>query len=122
MNKLTETGRLPIGVEYEGTVHRDFEIGPRLVKHMIAASGDVLFETNKNAYEVCCLAAQIIRLGGIPKEAITGSLLGEMDVDDFDALTEAAEKVRQRTRSFRKTRESGPAHDTGPAEAGLQSG
>lgn len=119
---ITEKCTLPIGVEYNGLLHRDVEVGPRQVKHLIVASGDPLFTQNKNSYEVCCLAAQIIKLGDIPTKDITGTLLSEMDVDDFDVLTEAAETVRQRTRTFRRDAGAKQVDDSGADEAGLSSG
>lgn len=112
---MNEKRTLPVGIEYNGGIHHDLEVGPRKVRHLLAASADPLFEQNKNAYEVCCLAAQIVSLGGIPKEDITGALLSEMDAEDFDVLTEAAEEVRQRTRSFRSGAGAEPTGDAGAA-------
>lgn len=112
---MTEKRTLPIGIEYDGQIHRDLEVGPRKVRHLIAATADPLYEQNPKSYEVCCLAAQIINLGSIPREQINGELLAEMDSDDFDVLTEAAEKVRQRTRTFRGAAGDEQAGDSDPA-------
>ncbi|MRR15376.1 MAG: hypothetical protein EG826_02840 [Deltaproteobacteria bacterium] len=112
---MTEARTLPVGVEYGGQIHRELEIGPRKVKHLLAASGSELVAQNKDAYEICVLAEQIIKLGAIPKEEITGALLLEMDADDFDVLTEAAQKVRQRTATFRGGAGDKQAGDSGPA-------
>lgn len=119
---MIEKRTLTIGMEFNGEIHRELEVGPRKVKHLIAASADPLFEADKHAYEVCCLAAQIVKLGDIPKAEITGALLAEMDADDFDMLTEAAETVRQRTRSFRGGAGEQSAGSIGSDEAGLQPG
>lgn len=116
---IEENRTLRVGIEHEGRIHRDLVIGPRLVKHLLAASSDAAFVANKDSYEVCCLAAQITRLGDIPQAEITGSLLLEMYADDFDVLTEAAEKVRQRTATFRGEAGSHQAPDSGHAQTGI---
>ena len=116
----TEKRILKIGIEHGGKVHRDLEIRPRLVKDLVAASGCDLVANDKNTYEVCCLASQIVKLGEIPKEAITGELLMEMHADDFDVLTEAAEAVRQRAAGFR--REPGPGGTPKDAPGASQAG
>jgi len=98
---IVEKRTLPIGVEYEGKQHRELELRPRLVRDLVSAYESPLSAKSGSAFEVCSLAGQILKLGEIPKEAITGELLMEMHSDDFDVLTEAAEKARQRAREFR---------------------
>lgn len=119
---MNELRTLIIGLEYDGRMHRALEVGPRLVKHLVAASADPAFAENKDTFEICCLARQIVRLGDIPKDAITGALLMEMHADDFDMLTEAAEKVRQRTRSFRRGDDADQKGDAGADAAGIPAG
>lgn len=119
---MIEKRTLPIGIEFDGRAHNELEVGRRLVKHLVAAAADPAFAANKDAFEVCCLAQQIVRLGDIPQKEITGALLMEMHADDFDVLTEAAEKVRQRTRSFRREHAAGQADGAGVDEAGVPAG
>ncbi len=109
---ISEKRTLKIGVDHAGKVHRELEVRPRLVKDLVGASGCDLVAQDKNSYEVCCLASQIVKLGDIPKEAITGELLMEMHADDFDVLTEAAEAARQRAAGF--LREPGADKKDGP--------
>lgn len=116
---ITEKRILIIGVEHNGQIHRDLEIRSHLVKHLVAASSSELMAQNKNNYEVCCLAEQIVRLGDIPKTEITGALLLEMESEDFDVLTEAAQMVRQRTISFRSKAGIDQKADTGPGQDGV---
>jgi hypothetical protein len=101
---ITIDKTLPIGVEYDGRLHTALKIRPRLVKDIIAATGDPLFLADKNNYEICCLAGQIVALGEMPREAITAAMIAEMYEDDFDALAEAAEQARKRVASFRDTK------------------
>lgn len=96
---------LPGGVEYGGEVHRDVEIGPRKVRHLMAATKDPAYLTDNGTYELCCIAAQIERIGSIPKEAINGALILDMLEEDFNALMEAAIKARQRAGEFRPDNE-----------------
>lgn len=119
---ITEKRTLPIGVEYNGQIHRELEVRPRLVKDMVAAGGSSLFERDKNSWEICCLASQIVRLGDIPAEEITGELLLEMYADDFDVLSEAAEKARQRAASFRSVQENDQKIDGGADQVGIPAG
>ena len=119
---ITEKRTLKIGVEYKGQIYRELEVRPRLVKDLLAATNSPLYEQNKNSYELCCLAAQIVRLGDIPAKDITGELLLEMHADDFDVLAEAAEKARQRAASFRSAQEDDQKADAGADQAGIPAG
>jgi hypothetical protein len=119
---ITEKRTLIIGVAYNGQMHTELEVRPRLVKDLVAASGSPLVEQNKNNYEICCLAGQIVKLGEIPIEEITAELLLEMYADDFDVLSEAAEKARQRAASFRSGQENDQKADGGADKAGIPAG
>lgn len=119
---ITEKCTLPIGIEHNGQIHRELELRPRLVKDMIAASKSVLVADNKNNYEVCCLAEQIIKIGDIPAEKITAELLLEMYEDDFNVLAETAEVARKRVASFRSEQNADQKGDTGTGENGFSAG
>lgn len=121
---ITEKRTLKIGVEHNGQIHRELEVRPRLVKDLVAAGRNPLVEQDKNGYcyELCCLAEQIIKLGEIPAGEITGELLLEMYADDFDVLSEAAEKARQRAASFRSGQEADQKADAGADKAGIPAG
>jgi hypothetical protein len=119
---IIEKRTLPIGVEHNGIFHRDLEIRNRLVKDLIAASGSDLVAENKNCFEVCCLASQIVKLGEISQDEITGELIMEMNSDDFDVLADAAEVARQRAASFRGKSDSDKEIDSCADEAGVSAG
>ena len=104
---LTITKALPIGVEYDGRMHKALEVRPRQVKDIIAATGDPLFLADKNNYEICCMAGQIVSLGDMPREAITSAMIAEMYEEDFDVLAEAAEEARKGLASFRDAQTGG---------------
>jgi len=116
---ITEKCILPIGVEYEGKRHNDLEIRPRLVRDLIDAAASDRAKSDGRYYELCQYACQIVSLGDIPKDQITGELILDMFDDDFDALVEAANRVRNRTRDFCGQVEGSPKADTGASETGV---
>jgi len=117
---ITEKCTLPIGVEYDGKVHRNVEIRHRLVRDLIDGADSDRARNDARYYELCQYAAQIVKLGDIPKEQITGELLLDMYDEDFDVLMEAASRVRARTREFRGTDEGAAQADPGPFKAGVR--
>jgi len=116
---ISEKCTLPIGVEYDGQRHRDLEIRPRLVRDLIDGAVNERAKSDGRYYELCQYACQIVSLGDIPKDQITGELLLDMYDEDFDALTEAANRVRNRTRDFRGQVEGSQAPDSGAPETGV---
>jgi hypothetical protein len=74
---MKEKGPLPVGVEFNGKVHRDFVLRSRLVKDSVEImESDVAARADKNDsfYGVCLMARQIEKLGEIPVEEITPEL------------------------------------------------
>lgn len=98
---ITEKGTLPIGIEFEGRVHRDFELRPQKVKDSVDVMEDPRAQKNDGYFGVAVLARLIEKLGDIPKEKITPSLLLEMWDEDLKALHEAKGRVSQKLASFR---------------------
>lgn len=98
---ITEKGILPIGVEYKGKTHRDFELRPQKVKDSVDVMEDPRAQKNDGYFGVAVLARQIEKLGDVPKEEITPALLLEMWDDDLKALHEAKGRVSQKLASFR---------------------
>ncbi|MCX5828763.1 MAG: hypothetical protein NTV58_12310 [Deltaproteobacteria bacterium] len=105
---LTEKGTLPIGVEYDGKTHKDFEIREQLVADSIAIYDDpdrAGRAVRNHAYAgVCLLAGQIVSLGEIPKEALTPELIMGMHDDDFEEIKAADKRLTERRNSFRDGR------------------
>ena len=94
---MTEKGVLAVGVEYEGAVHRDFEIRPQLVRDSVKAmEEDERAASNEIYLGICVLARRITRLGGIPKEKITPSVLMDMHAADLAAISEASGRLAAR--------------------------
>ena len=97
---IKEKRTLPIGIEHNGQVHRELEIGARRVAHMVDALEEERAQENSRYREVCMYACQIVKLGDIPKEDINGELLLSMFPKDFEVLTEAAETAQRRAEGF----------------------
>ena len=102
---LTEKGTLPIGVEYEGKTHKDFEIREQIVSDMIDVFDDATHaaRAQKNDYYLgaCILSKLIVSIGTIPKEAITVNLLLGMLQDDLNEVKRAEGRLDAKRKSFR---------------------
>lgn len=114
---ITEKGVLPIGVEYKGMVHRDFEIRPQLVRDSIDAVEDPRAMRNESYLGLAVITNQIIRLGEIPKEEITPELMLDMYDADLAEIQQATGRLQTRLKSFRgapqgqESKESGAGAD-----------
>jgi len=102
---LTETGTLPIGIEYDGSVHRDYEIREEIVGDGIEIFDDPetaeRAEKNKAYMGICILAKQIVKIGKIPAEAITPEMLLRCNVPDVSELQQAVQRLEEKRRSYR---------------------
>lgn len=113
---LTEKGVLPIGVEFNGKVHRDFIIRPKKVKDSVEALDDPRAGKSDAFFGVCVMSRQVEKLGDIPKKDITADLLAEMYEEDFRALNAASERLAKRLASFRAETEKEQTADPGSAK------
>jgi hypothetical protein len=118
---IVEKRTLPIGVEYEGKLHRELQIRPRIVADMVDALEDERSQKNNRYYGLAMTARQIVKLGDIPKDAITAELLLAMYEKDYDTLVEAAETAQNRVEAFCRDREHKDTKDApGTAESPAQ--
>ena len=95
---MTEKGELQYGVEYpsgSGQMHYAFELRLPTVSDNIDA-----IETSGGSSNLrlntMMLAASLVKLGDIPREAITYELLGTMVDDDYDVMTEARDRLKKK--------------------------
>lgn len=102
---ITEKGTLPNGVEYQGEIHRDFEIRPQIVADSINVFDDPVraskAEKNSLYANLCITANMIISLGTIPKENITPDLLMGMLQEDLNEIALAEVRLAAKRKSFR---------------------
>jgi len=101
---LTETGTLPVGVEYNGKTHKDFEIREQLVSDTIAVFDDTARAAratkNPQYCALCITCRQIVRLGDIPADKITPELLMTMLNDDYRAISAAEVRMAVKRETF----------------------
>lgn len=120
MKALTETGTLPLGVEFEGEIHREYELKEQLVSDTVAVYEDPKHgprAMRSNAFfNIAVMAIRLVRLGTIPKDEITPDLIMGMSQKDFIELADADDRMETRRISFR---EKGPENkgDGAPAPA-----
>lgn len=95
---MTETGKLPVGVEFEGEVRRDFSIRELTAGDELDAA-DVCLSTGKvthGAVEAARIAS-VLTIDGVPKEKITSDLVRSLCLDDFSALRDSFEALQKKT-------------------------
>jgi phage FluMu protein gp41 len=113
---ITEKGTLVVGVEYEGKVHKEFELRPQLVRDSVEALEGEHAERAKNNdsfFGVCLLTKQTVKIGDIPKEHITPVLIMSLTEIDFQIVSRAREALEKRLRSFRSETEKPQKANTG---------
>ena len=116
---ITEKCTLPIGVEYDGKVHRDVEIRPSLVRDSIDAVEDARAQTNESYLGLVILSKQITRLGAIPVNKITPDLLLNMYDVDLAVVNSASERLKKRLQSFRSSDAGQTQGSAGDGEIGV---
>jgi len=84
MSALTVKGRLPIGVEVDGKVYKDFSIRPATLRDSCAAVDAVGASASPNTLRYATMAQRVI-IDGLPQEQVTVELL--MGMIDRDAVT-----------------------------------
>jgi len=93
---LTASGTLPIGVHYAGQRHKEFVLRVSLVGDLIGAQTEYPnVPVRKIALEL--FRRQLLKLGEIPAEALTLSLLeAEMTDIDIEVLEEEDTKLTKK--------------------------
>ncbi|KZE34182.1 hypothetical protein [Crenobacter luteus] len=96
---MTEKDALLYGVEYpagSGQLHYDFELRLPTVGDNIAAI-EALGVGSNLRLNTAMLASCLVKLGDIPREAISYELLEQNLVDDdYDVLAEARERLKKK--------------------------
>lgn len=96
---MIEKNALQYGVEYpagSGQLHYDFELRLPTVGDNIAAIEELGVGSNLRL-NTAMLARGLVKLGDIPREAITYELLEQNLVDDdYDVLAEARERLKKK--------------------------
>lgn len=93
------SGKLPIGFAYGGKLYQEFTLRPALLKDNIEAIEECGPDASNLRLGVAVLVRQIVKLGDIPKTAITTSLVMQMHEEDYDALDRASEALTRKLKA-----------------------
>lgn len=104
---MNQQGILPVGIEVDGVLHREFELRPQKVRDSIEALKDERAQADESWLGLVLQCRQIVKLGTLKPEQITPELLIDLYEVDMQVLMEGAAKLRERLRTFRA--ESGQA-------------
>lgn len=119
---FTEKGTLPVGLEYNGIIHKEYEIREQLVRDSVTVYDDpqrgTRADKNDSFMGLCILAGQVLSLGSIPKDEITPELFLDMTQTDVNELSSAAGRLEKRRKSFRSETKEPLPQNSRPAEAG----
>jgi len=97
---LTQSGTLPVGVELDGVVHRDFVLRPQRVRDSVEALADTR-AADPSFLGLAMLSSQIVQLGTLDAAKINADVLLDMYEVDMQVLMEGAAQLRERLKTFR---------------------
>ncbi len=118
MSGLRESGTLPVGVEVDGVLHREFVLRPRLVRDTVEALEDPRCADSEAYRGVALTARQIAQLGTLPAEKIDIALVLDMLDVDLGEIMAAADRLERRLLSFRGPGAGATQAASGPAAGG----
>lgn len=93
--KITQDGTLPIGVEVDGVLHREFTLRPAVVADNIEAITEV-GSSNGVALNAAVFARQLVKLGTLTSKQIDYGLVVGMHIADFDELDRRAIELQKK--------------------------
>lgn len=95
MSGLTVKGMLPIGIEVDGKIYKDFSIRPATLRDSCTAVDSVGGSASSSNLRYATLA-QRISFDGLPQEQVTLDLLMGMIDRDAVALEMASDEVEKK--------------------------
>lgn len=118
-----ERGTLHYGIELDGKLHKEFEVGPLSVadwlametKRVATKEGDQVEFTH---YALEVLSRRLLSLGEIPRSKITTAFLEQnLRMPDLSLLVVAVGRLDERLETFRAAYEGNPTPDDGACPA-----
>ena len=95
--QFTQSGTLEYGVQFNGEIHRDFEIRLQTVGDEIDTVAEVGCDIIDANFTVHLLARTLISLGSIPEDEITPELLKDnLIYEDYMALVRASRGAKKK--------------------------
>ncbi|MEO8343370.1 MAG: hypothetical protein ABI536_06080 [Gallionella sp.] len=95
-------GKLVYGIERDGVVHQEFEMRGATIADAIAAIEKVGDSPSFLKLRVFKAAEQMVSLGGVPKEEITGELLLSLPDDDVEPIYAAQDELEKKRKGLSK--------------------
>lgn len=109
-------GALPVGVDYDGKLHTEFNMVATKTKHLLAArvataeklgfiaeeKSALNLRVNYNqTLNAALIAEQLVFIGEIPRNEINLDLILDLSFLDYDTLTEAGAELDGKVNQFR---------------------
>jgi hypothetical protein len=96
MSDLTVAGKLSCGIEFSGKVISDFAMRPATIADAIASIEKGGIDSSGLRLRLFKAAEQIVKIGDIPSEMITGELLLGLPESDIEAIFSAQDAVEKK--------------------------
>ena len=118
---ITENGKLPFGIEKDGTVHRNYSLREQVVADAIDVfeSSDAARAERSDSYYGVCVMSKRLSVLGLPQQDITPTLIMGMRQDDFNELAAADKRLKAKRLAFRDAAEAAAKDSAGSDEAGV---
>lgn len=97
---ITLNGNLIVGLERDGIQHRDFELRAATIEDVISAIEKAGPGVSHLKLRVFKAAEQMVRLGNLPKEEITGELLLSLPEDDVEPIYTAQDDLEKKRKGL----------------------
>lgn len=105
--QFTQSGTLEYGVQFNGEIHRDFEIRLQTVGDEIDTVAEVGSDVIDANFTVHLLARTLIRLGSIPEDELTPELLKDnLIYEDYMALLRASRGAKKKLMDMKSESET----------------
>ncbi len=97
---ITVNGKLICGIERDGAQHRDFELRAATIADAIASIEKAGPNASHLKLRIFKAAEQMVSLGGLPKEEITGEFLLALPEDDVEPIYNAQDELEKKRKGL----------------------
>lgn len=100
MQKLLQNGRLPIGVEVDHVLHREFTLRAAIMRDSVEAIEELGADAHPLRLGAALLARQLVKLGSLSKNEITTDQVLDLHDDDWAALEAARDELAKKLKAL----------------------
>lgn len=97
---ITVKGQLVCGVEREGAQHRDFELRAATIADAITSIEKAGPGASHLKLRIFKAAEQMVSLGSLPKDEITGEFLLSLPEDDVEPIYNAQDELEKKRKGL----------------------